>query len=113
VTTSEAERLGRAVVDGSAGYWPFAPPGWTPRSLATGESQEAVGDHHERQPRCTALLPVAQLLPAALTGRGRREPSGLKPEIAEAGHYGIPIRDDLEAEHEVVQSVRRGVGSRE
>jgi GNAT superfamily N-acetyltransferase len=33
-TTSDAERLGRGVIDGFQGYRSFAPPGWTPPSLA-------------------------------------------------------------------------------
>jgi hypothetical protein len=42
--------------------------GWIIGVVGAGEWRDAVGDHRERQPRCTALLPVAQLLPAALTG---------------------------------------------
>jgi len=34
-TTSDAERLGRAVVEGVEGYRSFAPRGWTPPSLPT------------------------------------------------------------------------------
>jgi GNAT superfamily N-acetyltransferase len=34
-TTSDAERLGRGVVEGFEGYRSFAPPGWAPPSLTT------------------------------------------------------------------------------
>jgi GNAT superfamily N-acetyltransferase len=79
-TTADAERLGRAVVEGVEDYPAFAPPGWTPPSLAD-EAEHLRGLLGDEQVWCLLaeadgeVVGQVTVLPAARAARPVDDPA--------------------------------------